>query len=98
MIENIIPICGVAASLIAALILFIAGYKQYARHIIYTLVCEAEKHFGAGTGSAKFAEVFSAFYEKLPSFLRIIFSEKSITAMIEAAVTKMKRALEDKNQ
>ncbi len=96
--DNIIPICGIAAALVAALILFVAGYKSYARRIIYILVCDAEKRFGAGTGKIKFAEVLSAFYAKLPAFLRSLFPEKVISAMIENAVTKMKSALADEQK
>lgn len=84
--------------MIAALTLFAAGYKSYARRIIYILVCEAEKRFGAGTGKIKFAEVFSAFYAKLPAFLRSLFPEKVISTMIESAVTKMKSALADEQK
>ena len=98
LIDNIVTICGIAAALIAALVLFVAGYKNYARRIIYILVCEAEKRFGAGTGKIKFAEVFSSFYAKLPAFLRSLFPEKEISAMIESAVAKMKSALADEQK
>lgn len=75
--------------------LWYKGYKGTVRKIVYSLVIQAEKALGNGTGEFKYALVTGWVYERLPLILRAIVSEKEIDEMIEWAVDRMKRSLDD---
>ncbi len=75
--------------------LWYKGYKNTVRKIVYSLVIQAEKALGNGTGEFKYALVTGWVYERLPLILRAIVSEKEIDEMIEWAVQEMKRRLDD---
>lgn len=83
----------VAAATLAYL--WYKGYRGTVRKIIYSLVIQAEKALGSGTGEFKYALVTGWVYERLPLMLRAIVSEKEIDEMIEWAVEQMKRSLDD---
>jgi hypothetical protein len=57
---------------------------------LYFFVCQAEKTFGNGTGSIKYASVISKFYYKMPLIIRLIFSEKQVDVLIEESVDLLK--------
>ena len=62
--------------------------------MLFYLIIEAEKAFGGGTGQLKYAAVVTWLYERLPTIIKILFTEKQIDGMLEDAVTKMKKYLE----
>ncbi len=78
---------------IIGVLVFLAlrGKKEIIAKILYTLVTEAEKHFGGGTGSLKFAYVVEKIYSYLPSFVKMFITYKRLKTMIENALDKAKK-------
>lgn len=81
----------IVVALIATIIILVVK-KQYAilAEMIFSLVTEAERQFGGGTGTLKKATVVKWVYEKLPDFIKPLFSEKIISDMIEKALESAK--------
>lgn len=77
--------------------LLVLAYKksneEVVRNIILSLVVEAEKLLGNGTGELKYEMVVDRLYELLPMPLRVIFTKKQIDRMIEDAVQFLKEEL-----
>ena len=75
-----------------AVIVFLAmrGKKQIIYKMLYTLVTEAEKQYGAGTGSIKFAEVMTKIYSLLPTVIKICITYDTLAQWIEDALTEAK--------
>lgn len=63
--------------------------------ILFYLVTEAEKEFGGGTGALKYSAVTTWLYERLPTIVKLLFTDKQIDKMIENAVEDMKKYLKD---
>lgn len=82
----------VAAVIVAALaVLYIRkNGVAFIEAMLLCLVTQAEKDFGGGTGVLKKSTVVTAVYERLPSALRLFISEKTISDMIDSAVTDAK--------
>lgn len=91
-ITDIIVIVVIIAGLI---ILYKKNRKDLVKKIILSLVVQAEKHLGSGTGELKYAYVIEKFYKYLPSVVRLLYSKKEIDTMIEEAVSKLKEMLSD---
>ena len=75
------------------LVLIRRGATKQVREILFYLVTKAEAEFGRGTGQLKYAAVVAWLYEKLPTIIKILFTEKQIDTLIEEAVKKMKEYL-----
>lgn len=75
------------------LILYKRGKKELVQKIILSLVVQAEKTLGSGTGELKYAMVVNLLYDKLPSILRFLFTKKEIDIFIEESVNKLKDIL-----
>jgi hypothetical protein len=60
------------------------------RKIILTLVIQAEKQLGSGTGELKYAMVVERLYRIFPTTVRWFLSEKELDRMIEEAVVYLK--------
>ncbi len=75
------------------LVLIRRGATKQVKQILFYLVTEAEAKFGNGTGQLKYAAVVAWLYEKLPTIIKILFTEKQIDTLIEEAVKKMKEYL-----
>lgn len=69
------------------------GATKQVNEILFYLVTEAEATFGSGTGELKYAAVVAWLYEKLPTIIKILFTEKQIDNLIENAVSRMKEYL-----
>ena len=76
-------------------ILYKRSKKDLVKEIIYSLVVKAEKELGSTTGSAKYSQVISDLYEKLPFILRLFFSKVELNKYIEDAVKWLKNRLQD---
>lgn len=85
----------VVAGLTAAVLLWRRGRVDIVKHLIRTLVVEAEKEYGSGTGRIKFEAVLTAVYEKMPALLRLLIPKKKIIEWIEEAVQWLKEQLAD---
>ena len=78
--------------------LLVRGKKDIVYKILYSLVNEAEKIFGAGTGKLKFAYVMEKAYALLPAVIKVVITYKTFEKWIESAVTKMKEDLKEKSK
>ena len=76
-----------------AVIVFLAmrGKKKIIYKMLYNLVTEAEKQYGSGTGSIKFAEVMTKIYAMLPTIIRVFITYDTLESMIENALTDAKK-------
>ncbi len=85
----------VVVLLIAVIIVLIAK-RQYAilDKIIFSLVTEAEKKFGGGTGAAKLAAVIEWVYPKIPAVIRLFISEAQLEKLIERVLADAKELWE----
>ncbi|MBE6012067.1 MAG: hypothetical protein E7234_05870 [Lachnospiraceae bacterium] len=68
------------------------GETKILKQILFNLVTQAEKQYGSGTGALKFAIVSDWIYQRIPAILKILFTQKDIENMIEAALTEAKKA------
>ena len=66
--------------------------KQYAilDKIVFSLVTEAEKKYGGGTGAAKLAAVIEQLYPKIPAVIRLFISEAQLEKLIERVLADAK--------
>lgn len=82
--------------LVATVLLIVAykaGHRNTVKKIILSLVVQAEKTLGSGTGELKYAMVIEAVYNKLPTVMRFLFTPEEIDNMIEEGVDKLKEIL-----
>lgn len=82
----------VLAFLVVIVVLIKRGETKILEKILFNLVTQAEKQFGGGTGSLKFAAVADWIYQRIPAVLKLLFTEKDIANMIEAALEEAKKA------
>ena len=70
------------------------GYKQLVKDLAYDLVCKAEDSImGSGQGAKKKKQVFGALRAACPAWLKPIITDEVLDAVIEKAVSLMKKAL-----
>lgn len=62
------------------------------KQILFNLVTQAEKQFGSGTGSLKYAAAADWIYQRIPAVLKLLFTSSDIEKMIEAALEEAKKA------
>ena len=87
-------VIGFAALAVGAIRL---GYKQYVKDWAPELVTIAEDSImGSGQGAKKKAQVFAMLRGALPDWLKPIITDEVLDAVIEKAVSLMKKALVDK--
>ena len=80
------------------LFLYKKGKKEFVRQAVLSLVVQAEKALGSGTGELKYAMVVENIYKVLPPILTLLISEKELDSLIEDGVQYMKKYLsKDKN-
>lgn len=73
------------------------GYKQLVKDLAYDLVCKAEDSImGSGQGAKKKKQVFDALRAACPAWLKPIITDEVLDAVIEKAVSLMKKALAEK--
>ena len=82
----------VLAFLELVVVLIKRGQTKILKKILFNLVTQAEKQFGGGTGSMKFAAVADWIYQRIPAVLKLLFTEKDIADMIEAVLEEAKKA------
>lgn len=64
------------------------------RQQLFSLVTEAERKYGGGTGVLKLASVVTAIYPKLPKLFKLLVTEKKLVQMIESVLTEAKKKWE----
>lgn len=77
--------------LVLVVVLIKHGQTKILKKILFNLVTQAEKQFGGGTGSMKFAAVADWIYQRIPAVLKLLFTEKDIADMIEAVLEEAKK-------
>lgn len=89
------PSILVAAIIIALMVLlYFRGKKDLVKKIILSLVLQAEKTLGSGTGELKYAMVVERAYTVLPALIRFFITKKELDRLIEEAVQYMKKQLQ----
>ena len=93
-IALVLMLIGFAALAVGAIRL---GYKQYVKEWAVELVTIAEDSImGSGQGAKKKAQVFAALRGALPGWMKHIITDEVLDAVIEKAVSLMKKALAEK--
>lgn len=91
--ENIYSVITIILFVVAMVFLYKNQRRETVRKIVLSLVVQAEKALGSGTGELKYAMVVENIYKTLPGILTLFISEKELDNMIEVAVHKMKECL-----
>lgn len=82
----------VLAFLALIVVLIRRGETKVLKNILFSLVTQAEKQFGDGTGSLKFAAVSDWIYQRIPAVMKLLFTAKDIEKMIESVLEEAKQA------
>lgn len=82
----------VLAFLVLVVVLIKHGQTKILKKILFNLVTQAEKQFGGGTGSMKFAAVADWIYQRIPAVMKLLLTEQDIADMIEAVLEEAKKA------
>ena len=82
----------IVAFLAVVVVLIKRGETKILKQILFNLVTQAEKQFGSGTGSLKYAAVADWIYQRIPAVLKLLFTSSDIEKMIEAALGEAKKA------
>ena len=72
-------------------LLYFKGQKAFVYKILYSLVTEAEKQFGSGTGELKQAYVLKQIYNALPSVLKAFISAERLGNWIDDVLISAKK-------
>lgn len=84
----------VIAAIAAVVYAVFRGNKSVVMKMLYSLVTEAEKNFGSGTGSLKLAAVIAEIYPKLPAVIKLFITEETIEKWVEDALAAAKKKWE----
>lgn len=90
---NISSILVVLLFVIGLLFLYKRNKKEFVKQVVLSLVVQAEKALGGGTGELKYAMVVENLYKALPYILTILISEKELDNIIESSVQHLKEYL-----
>lgn len=82
----------VVAFIVFIVVLVKRGETKVLKQILFNLVTQAEKQFGSGTGELKFAAVSDWIYQRIPAILKLLFTEKDISNLIETVLEQAKKA------
>lgn len=87
---NLSSILVILFVIIGLLFIYKRGKKDFVRQVVLSLVVQAEKALGSGTGELKYAMVVERLYTVLPFILTILISKKELNNIIEGAVQYLK--------
>lgn len=90
--KNCDSVLVIVAFLALVVVLIKRGETKILKQILFNLVTQAEKQFGSGTGSLKYAAVADWIYQRIPAVLKLLFTSSDIEKMIEAALEEAKKA------
>lgn len=85
--DSVLVVVGFLA-LVAVLIK--RGETKILKNILFKLVTQAEREFGNGTGTLKYAAVSDWLYQRMPAVLKFLFTERDIDSMIETVLAEAK--------
>ena len=66
------------------------GETSKLKAILFELVTKAEQQYGQGTGELKYAAVADWLYQRIPTILKVLFTPKDISKMIESVLAYAK--------
>lgn len=78
---------------VVLLLLYKFNKREIVRRIVLSLIVQAEKALGSGTGELKYAYVIDKFYTSLPGIIKILYTKKEIDAFITEGVDKLKELI-----
>ena len=90
---DIITLAVAAVSVIVYAIF--KGNKSVVMNMLFSLVTEAEKSFGAGTGALKLASVIEQVYPKLPTIIKTFITSDTLVKWVEEALALAKKKWEE---
>lgn len=90
---NISSILVVLLFILGLLFLYKRNKKEFVRKVVLSLVVQAEKALGSGTGELKYAMVVEELYKALPLILTLLISKKELDNIIESSVQYLKEYL-----
>ncbi|MFI3254513.1 MAG: phage holin, LLH family [Eubacteriales bacterium] len=64
------------------------GETEILKTVLLSLVVEAEKQYGNGTGAMKLAVVIDWIYQRIPSYIKPFFTAEELTELVNKAVTE----------
>lgn len=82
-------ILAALAVIVVAIVGVVKQEKSIIFKMLFSLVTEAEKQYGAGTGELKLSSVVSQVYEKLPSVSKLI-PVKTLEKWVDEALVEAK--------
>ena len=85
LVANWDSVLVVLAFLVLVAVLIKRGETKILKQILFNLVTQAEKQFGSGTGSLKYAAVADWIYQRIPAILKLLFTSKDIESVLEEA-------------
>lgn len=89
-------IIALAIAAVAAIVYAVfKGNKSVVMNMLFSLVTEAERNFGAGTGALKLASVIEQVYPKLPTIIKTFISAETLVKWVEEALVLAKKKWED---
>jgi hypothetical protein len=65
------------------------GQIDIVRQILLSLVIEAEKIYGSGTGKMKYNYVLGKTYSMIPGIVKLFVTQQKLDEMLEAAVDRL---------
>ena len=75
--------------------LWVKGYENKVKKIVFDMVVIAEKELGSGSGPIKFVRATNLIYSKLPLIVKIFLSDVQLDNLIKQAVEELKEYLKD---
>ena len=79
--------------IVGLLFIYKRGKKDFVRQVVLSLVVQAEKALGSGTGELKYAMVVEELYKVLPIILAMLISKRELDKLITDAVDYLKEYL-----
>lgn len=91
---NLSSIITIIIVIVGLLYLYKRGKKEFVRQAVLSLVVQAEKALGSGTGDLKYVMVVENVYKILPPILKLLISQKELDNIIEDSVQYLKEYLQ----
>ena len=93
--SNLSSIITIVVVVVGLLYLYKKGKKGFVRQAVLSLVVQAEKALGSGTGELKYAMVVENIYKILPGILKLLISQKELDNVIRDSVQYLKEYLSE---
>lgn len=85
----------VTAAVVCIVYAVFKGNKSVVMNMLFSLVTEAERNFGAGAGALKLASVIEQVYPKLPTIIKTFISAETLVKWVEEALVLAKKKWEE---